>query len=87
MSGMNGCWHLAVNVCLAVMDPVEDVCPPFKGDALQRAILNNNIKNSNAHILTGNVQRMQIFKVIVQRREARNFFYKDQHVSHPVRVL
>jgi hypothetical protein len=71
---MIGSWHLAVNVCLAVMNPVEDVCPPLKGDALQKAILNNNIININVHILTGNVQRMQIFKVIVQRREARNFF-------------
>jgi hypothetical protein len=36
---MNGCWHLAVNVCLAVMNPVEDVCPPLKGDALQKIII------------------------------------------------
>jgi hypothetical protein len=39
MSGMNGCWHLAVNVCLAVMNPVEDVCPPLKSDALQKIII------------------------------------------------
>jgi hypothetical protein len=73
--------------CLAVMNPVEDVCPPLKGDALQKAILNNNIMNINVHILTGNVQRMQIFNVVVQRREPWNFFYKDRLVSHPVRVL
>ncbi len=62
MSGMNGCWHLAVNVCLAVMNPVEDVCPSFKGDALQKAIL-----NKNPHILTGSDERMEIFKGIGQR--------------------
>ncbi len=43
MQEMNGCWNLALNVCLAVMNPVEDVRPPLKGDALQKAILNNNI--------------------------------------------
>jgi hypothetical protein len=62
MSEMNGCWHLAVNVCLAVMNPVEDVCPPLEGDALQKATL-----NKNAHIITGSVQRMQSIKGIVQR--------------------
>jgi hypothetical protein len=50
MPGMNGCWHIAVNVCLAVMNPVEDVCPPLKGDALQKAILNNNIINIDLSI-------------------------------------
>ncbi len=56
---MNGCWHLAVNVCLAVMNPVEDVRPPLKGDALQNAKLNKNV-----HILTGRAQKMQSLKVL-----------------------
>jgi hypothetical protein len=47
MSAMNGYWHLAVNVCLAVMNPVEDVRPPLKGDALKKGNINKNI-----HILT-----------------------------------
>ncbi len=68
MSGINGCWHLAVNVCLAVMNPVEDVCPPLKGDALQKAKLNKNV-----HILTRRAQKMQSLKV----HKIENFFDSD----------
>jgi hypothetical protein len=73
------------------MNPVEDVCPPLKGDALQKAKLNKNV-----HILTGRAQKMQSLKVLSSemdppesgsfRREVQRLL-ENLPLPHPVRAL